>query len=83
MDAEALKIILSLKEENIFYKRAIVDAIVMINNRKEHLILEYGISDNDVNWLFSEIRKLLPLIEKEKKPTNKSQNTNSSTNEFP
>jgi hypothetical protein len=57
MDAEALKIILDLKEENTLLKRAMLDAIIALRSRKEHPMPEYGISD--VSFLFSEIKDIL------------------------
>jgi hypothetical protein len=61
MDAEALKIILNLKEENTLLKRAIVDAAVVLKKRKEHPVMEYDIQD--VSFLFAEIRNILSSIE--------------------
>ena len=57
MDAEALKIILSLKEENALLKRAIADATIVLQGRKNHIVIEYGMPD--VSFLFSEIRSIL------------------------
>jgi hypothetical protein len=57
MDHEALKIILSLKEENTLLKRAIVDAAIVLHNHSERFIPKYGISE--VSFLFSEIKDIL------------------------
>ncbi|HEX2920905.1 MAG TPA: hypothetical protein VHO50_07065 [Bacteroidales bacterium] len=57
MDAEALKIILELKQENVLMARAIGDVIMMLKNRKEHFTLEYG--DEYINLLVEEVIKVL------------------------
>jgi hypothetical protein len=65
MDAEALKIILELQEENTLLHRAIDDATVMLARGKKHTTLKYGIPC--VANLFLEIYNILPK-EKEQQP---------------
>lgn len=64
MDSEALKIILSLQEENTLLKRAIDDAAVMLSRREKHLVLEYGMPVT--SFLFQEIDSILLSFNKEK-----------------
>jgi hypothetical protein len=74
MDSNDLKIILNLKEENMLMHRAIVDAAIALKNRKQHLVLEYGISD--VSFLFSEIKDILLSFEDKKQPSQQCNNSN-------
>ena len=72
MDAEALKIILSLKEENIILHRTIVDALVMLNKRKKHFTFK---TDNqDASWLIQEVHNILSDFDKIQQPTQQSDN---------
>jgi hypothetical protein len=69
MDAEALKIILKLHEENVLLKRAIVDAILMLNKRKKHLVVQYEIERQYVSCLFIEIERILFDFNNRQQPT--------------
>jgi hypothetical protein len=67
MDSEALKIILTLKEENTLLKRAIINAFLMLNRRKSHFTLAFG--DQDVRCLMKEVYDILSDFEKIQQPT--------------
>lgn len=57
MDAEALKIILKLQEENIELKKTISLAIGMLTSRKEYFDL---MPDNkSASWLIKEVQDIL------------------------
>lgn len=73
-DAEALKIILALKEENVLLKRAIVDALIMVSKRRTHFILKYD--NKDVSWLFKEIQALLGELEEKQAPSTEESTAN-------
>ena len=70
MDSEALKIILDLKEENIILERAIIDAIIMLSNRKEHFTLR--VDNQDVRLLMTEVYKILSDFNKIQQPSDES-----------
>lgn len=63
MDAEALKEVLKLKEENILLKRGIKDAALMLHKQERHPIMSYDIEE--LSCLFLEIKSILLLINKE------------------
>ena len=67
MDSEALKIILNLHRENIMLKRAISDAIIMLELKREHFILDYDIG-GDAIALFSSIGEILSLLNQQEQP---------------
>ena len=70
MDANALEIILKLKEENIVLKKAILDAALMLSSRKKHLVIKYGFDDaySDASWLIRQVYKILADINGEPRP---------------
>jgi len=78
MDSESLKIILALKEENILLKRAVVDAVIMLKNRKKHLVMKYD--SDDISFLFSEIEDILKDFEAKQKPSGKPDDSNDGSN---
>lgn len=57
MDAETLKIILDLKEENICLSDAISNVCWMLSNRKYHDTLTP--SNDHIRWLYREVDNLL------------------------
>ncbi len=63
MDAETLKEILKLKEENILLKRGIKDAVLMLHKQERYPIISYNIEE--LSCLFSEIKSILLLVDKE------------------
>jgi hypothetical protein len=67
MDAEALKTILDLKEENVLLKRAIINAAIMLLKRKSHFTLTY--SNQDIRFLMKEIYSILSDFEKIQQPS--------------
>jgi hypothetical protein len=60
--ATDLKTVLELQKENTLLHRAILDACVMLQERKRHPVILYGI--DDVSWLFDRIFKVLDFLEK-------------------
>jgi len=68
MDSEALKIILNLQKENILLRRAILDAVLMLNMREKYRVLQYD--DNDANCLHDEVCKILSLFKYQNKVDN-------------
>jgi len=67
MDAETLKIILDLKEENVLLKRAILDATFMLYEKKTEIAPLSKLFE--VRVLLSKISKLLsPVIDGEPSP---------------
>lgn len=73
MNADSLKIILDLQEENVLLNRALVHAIIMLKGRKSHLTVRH---DNEsVRYLFKLIKELLDELEQVQKPADTSDNT--------
>lgn len=63
MDAESLREILKLKEENTLLKRGIKDAVLVLHKQERHPIMSYDIEE--LSCLFLEIKSILLLINKE------------------
>jgi|GEM_PF-6935208 len=74
MDAEALKIILDLKEENVLLKRQVTTASIILSKRERLFSLESGIEE--ISLLFREIYDILEDFEKIQQPTNQADSTN-------
>ena len=70
MDSEALKIILDLKKENVILERAIIDATIMLSNRKKHFTLR--VDNQDVRFLMNEVHKILSDFNKIQQPSDES-----------
>jgi hypothetical protein len=62
MDAEALKIILELKEENVILRNVITNATIMLKRRSEHLVIKQD--DGVAHCLLLEIRRILEDLKK-------------------
>ena len=60
MNAEALKIILDLQKENTLLKRAIIDAIVMLNKKEEYYVIQYG--NDEADYLITEVVNVLSSL---------------------
>ena len=78
MDAETLKIILELKEENVLYKRAIGDLFLMINGKKKFQTIEYPMKDVCLSFLFDYVERLFQ--EKSEQPQNQSGDSDNCAN---
>jgi hypothetical protein len=68
MDAESLKIILKLQKDNILLRRAILDAILMLRDRKEYTVVQY--QNDDANFLHTQVCKFLSSLEEQNKVDN-------------
>ena len=70
MDAETLKIILQLKEENVLLRRAIGDIGIMLSKKEKYLVLQYGLDEKiGTETLFKDLYEIIPLLKERKKPT--------------
>ena len=58
MDAETLKIILELKEENTLYKMAMGDILLMLKGKKKFQIMQYPMINDDFSFIFNRIDTL-------------------------
>ena len=65
MDAESLKIILDLKEDNVLLQRGIKDAIIMLARKKGHTCIEYDDKTGIVSALLRLIYDLYPSVERD------------------
>ena len=73
MDSEALKIILNLKEQNIIYRRAILDAALMLSKREEYCVIQYDYEF--ANCLNLEVSDILRTLNKSPNNTKGSDQT--------
>lgn len=64
MDAESLREILKLKEENTLLKRGILEVCVMIHGRKIYPLPEIDIEEVKTLYIF--VKDLINQVEKEK-----------------
>jgi|GEM_PF-3479880 hypothetical protein len=64
MDTQGLYAIISLQHENTVLKRGIQDAVFMLIGGRYYDLPESG--SEDLRYLFEELSKILPHIEKQK-----------------
>jgi hypothetical protein len=77
MDAEALQIILKLKEENVLLRKGITNAALMLATRKKHLVISSG--TDEVGWMMRGVYHLLDEINGEQKSSYQPESDNALT----